>query len=56
VPEAYCTYAEETDNTANKVSQRKQIGIRCIYCGAFKPKIINRIFRLVLPESEIDGF
>jgi len=26
-PEAYCTYAEEADDAANKVSQRKRIGI-----------------------------
>jgi hypothetical protein len=28
--EAYCTYVEEADDAANKVSQRKRIGIGMI--------------------------
>jgi hypothetical protein len=34
VPEAYYTYAEEADDDANKVSQRKRIGIT-VYLSDF---------------------
>ena len=30
MPEAYCTYAEEADDAANKVSQRKRIGMSLV--------------------------
>ena len=62
-PDKFADLLRKNDTSSQKVNYsinkklikpfelRKNHGYKsgCIYCGAFRPKIINRIFRLVLP-------
>ena len=42
-PETYCTYVEEVDDDANKVSQRKRIGISIRFPSEEIMKCIQKV-------------